>query len=49
MPTDEQDGLATDLEAAMAADQAGLSGLMVAWAGIVGVNVAHALSRRSRR
>ena len=26
-----------------------LPGIMVAWAGIVGVNVAHALSRRPRR
>ena len=34
---------------AIAADQAHLSGLLVAWAGIVGVNVAHALSRRPRR
>ena len=34
---------------AISASIADLPGLMVAWAGIVGVNVAHALSRRSRR
>ena len=34
---------------AIAGGTADLPGIMVAWAGIVGVNVAHALSRRTRR
>ena len=33
---------------AIAADYAHLPGLLVAWAGIVGVNLAHALGRRPR-
>lgn len=34
---------------AIAADQAGLPGLLVAWVGIVGVNVANGLSQRRLR
>ena len=34
---------------AIAGGTADLKGIMVAWLGIVGVNVAHALSRRPRR
>jgi len=33
----------------IAAGTEGLAGLAVAWCGIVGVNLAHALSRRTRR